>query len=142
MKLLSFTILALTSISVHSVEFSSCIDKNGKSHFTNLPDSSLNSNCELKEDRYLTMLNQDYQNLHNEFKKYEPVEEEVELEESFIENLDDLSINSITNPVKDLLDPDKALEQLIQASEDRDDPFTRAMRSRSNAVDSIIKQGK
>ncbi len=140
MKLLSFTILALTSISVHSVEFSSCIDKNGESHFTNLPKSSLNSNCELKEDRYLTMLNQDYQNLHNEFKKYEPVEEDPEIIESLVDNFD-VSIAPIPKSVediKDLLDPDKALEQLMEATENRDDPYTRAMRGRSNAVDSII----
>ncbi len=142
MKLLSFTILALTSISVHSVEFSSCIDKNGETHFTNLPKTSLNSNCEIKEDRYLTMLNQDYQNLANEFKKYEPAKKVPETIGNRAENLG-VSIAPIPKSledIKDLMDPDKALEQLMEATEDRNDPYTRAMRGRSNAIDSIMNQ--
>ncbi len=138
MKLLSFTILILFSLSSYAVEFYRCIDDQGIVHFTNLPKSSLDSNCVVK-DRHTVMLNQDYSNLTNEFKKYETVVEETEkfkLEEM------DLSVDSMTQSVKDVFDPDKALEELILSTEDRDDPFTRAMRGRSNAVDDIIKQSK
>jgi hypothetical protein len=136
MKLLSFIILTLLSFSSYSVEFSRCIDDKGQVHIINLPKSNLGTDCKLKEDHYTVMLNQDYQNLSEEFKKYEVVKEEPE--ETFFEDTD-LSLNTISNPVKDILDPDKALEQLMDATEDRDDPFTRAMRGRSNAFEKVIE---
>jgi len=136
MKLLSFTILILFSLSSNAVEFYQCIDNKGLSHFTNLPKSSLDLNCVAK-DRHTIMLNQDYSNLADEFKKYETSVEEIE--EFELEEMD-LSFDSMTQSVKDVFDPDKALEELILSTEDRDDPFTRAMRGRSNAVDDIIKQ--
>jgi hypothetical protein len=139
MKLLLFTILLLFSFSTYSVEFSRCIDDKGKVHFTNLPLSSLDTNCAKKEDYYVIMLNQDYENLANEFKKYEEPDEVTD--NIFLDNVD-LSVNSLTQPVKDILDPDKALKQLMDATEDRDDPFTRAMRGRSKGLESIMQQDK
>ncbi len=138
MKILSFTILTLFSLSSYAVEFYRCIDDKGKVHLTNLDKSSLDSNCVAK-DRYALMLNQDYSNLADEFKKYETRVEEIE--EFELEEMD-LSVDSMTQSVKDVFDPDKAFDELMSATEDRDDPFTRAMRGRSKAVESLIEQNK
>jgi hypothetical protein len=139
MKLLSFTILLLFSFSTYSVEFTRCIDDKGHVHFTNMPKYNLDANCQQKKDHYVTMLSQDYENLANEFKKYEePEEVTVDI---FYDN-DELSVNSLTQPVKDILDPDKALKQLMESTEDRDDPFTRAIRGRSDGIEKIMEQAK
>jgi hypothetical protein len=139
MKLLYFTFLSLVSLSSYSVEFSRCIDDKGQVHFTNMPLSNLDSNCAQKVDHYVTMLNQDYENLANEFKKYEEPDDFID--DIFLEDVD-LSINSLTQPVKDILDPDKALEQLLESTEDRDDPVTRAFRGRSEGIERIMDQAK
>lgn len=138
MKLLSFIILILYSFTSYAVEFYRCIDDRGQVHFTNLPKSSLESNCTPK-DTYTLMLNQDYQNLANEFKKYEVSADEPE---DFELGEIDLSVDSMTKSVKDVFDPDKALEQLMQSTEDRDDPFTRAVRGRSKGIEGIMEQAK
>ncbi|MCZ6803906.1 MAG: DUF4124 domain-containing protein [Proteobacteria bacterium] len=126
MKLLSFTFLMVLSFTASAIEFYQCTDDKGKLHFTNLPKSSLDSNCGQISDQYSFMLNQDYLNLADEFKKYEVQEEEPDAEMLSFDSLDTL----------------KALEQLMQATEDRDDPFTRAMRGRSKAVEQLLKQAK
>ncbi|MEO1924972.1 MAG: DUF4124 domain-containing protein [Gammaproteobacteria bacterium] len=141
MKLLSFTILILFSYSSVAVEFYRCIDDKGQAHFTNLPKSSLDSNCAPK-DRYAMMLGQDYSNLENEFKQYEvKVDESEILEFNDIDStIDESSDKTITQSVKDVFDPDKAFDELMSATKDRDDVFTRAMRNRSKAVESIIEE--
>jgi uncharacterized protein DUF4124 len=134
MKLLSFTILILSSLSSYAVEFYRCIDDNGVAHFTNLPKSSLDSNCAAK-DRYSLMLDQDYSNLATEFNKYE-----VSIDETSEEI--ELSVDSMAQSVKNVFDPDKAFEELMSVTEDRDDAFTRAMRGRSKGVDDIMSQSR
>jgi hypothetical protein len=143
MKLLSFTILSIITFSSYSVEFHRCTDDKGKTHYTNLPISSLDFNCVAK-DHYTLLLEQDYQNLPNKFNQYE-VKLEENLEDSSIAfdiDKDNLSPDSIKNKVNDIFDPDKALEELMEATEDRDDAFTRAMRGRSEGIENIVNQGK
>lgn len=134
MKLLLFTILMMLSFSTSAVEFYQCIDDKGHPHFTNLPKSSLDSNCSLKTDHFSLMLNQDYLNLANEFKKYE-VNKEEELDEIM------LSLDSITQPVMDILDPDKALDELVDASlNKRENAATKLFKARSKAVEQILNE--
>ncbi len=150
MKLLSFTALLLISISSFAVEFHSCIDNNGQKHFTNLPKYSLDSNCSPK-DHYALMLNNDYQNLSVEHEKYEISEEDIVLfeEPESVTSKDskpfdlrdvDLSVETVKSKVQDILNPDKALEELMTTTEDRDDAFTRAMRGRAKGIQTIIDQ--
>ncbi len=143
MKLLSFTILMSFSLSSYAVEFNSCTDDKGHTHFTNLPKSSLDSNCAPK-NHYTVMLNQDYLNLSNEYAKYENFieKEDSSNSEPFELSKVDISPDRIKNKVKDILDPDKALEELIDATDDRDDAFTNAMRGRSKGIETIMEQGK
>jgi GTPase involved in cell partitioning and DNA repair len=88
------------------------------------------------------MLGQDYSNLENEFKQYEvKVDESEILEFNDIDStIDESSDKTITQSVKDVFDPDKAFDELMSATKDRDDVFTRAMRNRSKAVESIIEE--
>jgi hypothetical protein len=142
MKLLSFTILTFVSLSVSAIEFQSCIDNNGRKHFTNLEKNSLDSNC-LPKDHYKLMIREDYLNLENEYARHENYDDETEDSHISI-NLEkeNISPELIKNKVKDIFDPDKALEELIESTEDRDDFYTNAMRSRAKGIDNIIKQGE
>ena len=150
MKLLSFTALLFLSISSFSVEFHRCVDNNGQKHFTNLPKTSLDSNCSPK-DHYALMLNNDYQNLSVEHEKYEISEEDIVLfeEPESVTSKDskpfdlrdvDLSVETVKSKVQDILNPDKALEELMTTTENRDDAFTRAMRGRAKGIQTIIDQ--
>jgi len=131
MKLLLIIIPMILSFSTSAVEFYQCIDDKGQSHFTNLPESSLDSNCGQKADYYTIMLNQDYLNLANEFKKFEVKEEEFEEIR--------LSLDSITQPFMDILDPDKALDELVEASlNKRENAATKFFNARSKAVEQIL----
>jgi hypothetical protein len=143
MKLLSFTILSVITFSSYAVEFHSCTDSTGKTHFTNLPKSSLDSNCSQK-DHYSEMFNQDYQNLSIEYAKYGAKIEVDDLDDNSLSielSKIDISPDTVKNKVKDIFDPDKALDELMDTTEDRDDIFTRAMRGRGDGIQSIMDQG-
>ncbi len=143
MKLLSFTFLTCFSLSSNAIDFNSCTDASGTTHFTNLPSTSLGLDCKPK-DQYTVMLNQDYLNLDKEYSKYAKENSEVtgDNTQSFEISRTEISPDSVKNKIKDILNPDKALEELMEATEDRDDPYTRAMRSRSNGIENIINQGR
>lgn len=142
MKLLSFTILSLISFSSFAVEFHSCTDNKGQTHFTNLPKTSLDANC-APADHYSVMLNQDYQNLAYEYAKYEAISQQESKNKSGQYEISKIDISpfSVKNKVRDIFDPDKALDELMESTEDRDDFYTRAMRGRSNGIQTIIDQG-
>ncbi|NOG59398.1 MAG: DUF4124 domain-containing protein [Proteobacteria bacterium] len=133
--------LSILSFSLHAVEFHSCTDNNGQTHFTNLPLTSLNSNCTPK-DYYSEILNQDYQNLSNEYAKYDNHSEKEgdDTSELFEIGKIDISSGTLSNKVQDIFDPDKALQELMESTENRDDAFTRAMRGRAKGIQSIIDQ--
>jgi 3-methyladenine DNA glycosylase/8-oxoguanine DNA glycosylase len=138
----------MLSLSSHAIEFHSCKDDKGLTHYTNLPVSSVGQNCSPK-DRYTVMLNQDYVNLAKEYAKYQQNNQSVNSNNDaetdskpFELSKSELSPDAIKNKVKDIFDPDKALEELMDATEDRDDVFTRAMRGRSERIESIVNQGK
>lgn len=151
MKLLSFTILALISYSSSAVEFHRCIDDKGLTHYTNLPKSSLDNNC-AQQDHYALMFSQDYDNLHNTHQKYENNaldgavsfksngNNRVKYSKPFDLKPTDLSVESVTQKVQDILDPDKALEELMISTEDRDDVFTRAIRGRAKGIEGLLKE--
>lgn len=133
MKLLSFTILMFFSLSSNAVEFNSCTDDKGHTHFTNLPKSSLDSNC-APENHYTVMLNQDYLNLFNGYKKYVAAEKEPG-------NI--VSLESFSQPVKDILDPDKALDMLVDSSLKKDENAAKKFfKARTNAVEQILNEDK
>ncbi len=129
MKLLSFTILMMLSFSAYAVKFYQCIDDKGQAHFTNLPESSLDSNCEQKTDHFSIMLNQDYLNLANEFNKHKVKEDESD------------EIDSITQPVKDISDPDKALDELVDTSLNKpENAATKFFKARTKTVEQISNE--
>ncbi len=145
MKILSFIVLSYVSFSTFAIELYSCTDETGKTHYTNLPKNSLDSNCKAK-DQYAVMLQQDYDNLSHIYSKYESEAEQDDFYENtstepFQFSETDFSSDSIKNKVTDIFDADKALEELMEATEDRDDVFTRAIRGRTKGVKDIIEQG-
>ena len=141
MKILSITILTLLSFPSLAVELYSCTDDSGKTHYTNLPENSLDSNCHSK-DHYTVMLEQDYANLASIYQQYEVEEiEEVDKDTPLDLTTSDISPDAIKSKVSDIFDPDKALEELMEATEDRDDVFTRAMRGRSEGIKNVLEQG-
>jgi len=138
MKLLIIATLMIFSIPSYAIEFYQCIDKKGLQHFTNLPASSLDSNCKQKTDRYSYLINQDYSNLENKLKNYS---ESLETQEQFDDAL--LSIDNFIEPVKSILDPDKALEQLVENATNKDENMaTEFFNARSKAIESILSEEK
>ena len=130
MKILSFVILSTFSFSAFSIELYSCEDESGKTHYTNLPESSLGVDCKPK-DHHAVLLQQDYDNLSNIHAKYEGLKIN-----------DEESLDSIKNEIQDVFDADKAFVELMEATEDRDDAFTRAIRGRTSQMKDAIDQTK
>lgn len=144
MKILSFIVLSYFPFSTFAIELYSCTDETGKTHYTNLSKNSLDSSCKLK-DHYAVMLKQDYDNLTHIYSKYESEAEQDDFDantstEPFQLSEVDISPDSIKNNVTDVFDADKALEQLMESTEDRDDVFTRAILGRTKGVKDIIEQ--
>lgn len=99
-----------------------------------MPKSSLDANCRQKTDQYAVMLEQDYLALSNKFKQYEIIDEPDDFEDM----LDD-----ITKPVLDLLDADKALDELLDNTKTkRNSEASKFFRARSDAVESILSEEK
>lgn len=138
MKVLIFAVLLFSSIQIYAVEFHQCIDKKGQQHFTNLPAESLDLYCNQKTDRYSYLINQDYSNLENKLKNYiEPVEAQIQTNDSLI------TTENFIDPIKDILDSDKALEQLLETSTKTDENMaTEFFNARSNAIESVLSQEK
>jgi hypothetical protein len=139
MKILSFAVLCCVSLPTFAIELYSCTDGAGKTHYTNLPQNSLGSDCKPK-DHYAVMLQQDYDNLRHIHAKLESNEDNSS--EPFKLSEVDISPDSIKNKVSDIFDADKAFDELMEATEDRDDIFTRAMRGRSQGINNVLGQGK
>ncbi|GJM06068.1 MAG: hypothetical protein DHS20C09_20640 [marine bacterium B5-7] len=140
MKILFIVLSVLFSSQSYAVEFYQCIDQKGHKHFTNLSADSLDSNCQPKTDRYSYLLGQDYSNLEHKLENYTQIFETQELER---EQTGDSAITSksFIDPVKDLFDSDKALEQLLEASNKREKNMaTEFFDARSNAVESVLSQ--
>ena len=130
MKYLIFTSLFFFSITAHAIEFYRCTDTNGKDYFTNLPASSLDANCQQKNDHFVVLLEQDYLNLSNEFKKYEAVEEETPLESI---------IDKVGLPSADILDAEFALEELLEnTKEKRNSEVSKFFRARTRAIETVL----
>ena len=124
----------MCSIPVYAIEFYQCIDSEGQSHFTNLPKSTLDSDCRPKNDQYMVMLNQDYQNLENEFLKYETSEEETF-------DILDVTLDSASKSISELFDADMALEELLENTQDKRNNFaTDFFKARTEAVESILSE--
>lgn len=139
MKLLLIGLLTLiTTYNAYAVEFSSCKDNKGQLHFTNLPATSLSSDCSHKNDQYAIMLNEDYANLVYEFEKYKNT---AELDEQNNNQL--TQIESFINSAKELMNPDIALDQLLETSSKTEDSLPGTFFNvRSKAVESILSEGK
>ena len=129
MKIKVFVCLLSFSISSSAVEFYRCIDSDGKQHFTNMPESSLNKDCKQNKDHYAVMLEQDYSNLDKEFEKYMAIHEE-ELQANNVINDETINIGDVElkKPGLHIFDPDAAYDELIETTTERDDPITRFLR--------------
>jgi hypothetical protein len=134
MKYLIFINLILFSLSSYAIEFYRCSDASGKVHLTTMPKSSLDANCKQKSDQYAVMLEQDYLNLSNRFKKYEIIKEPDDIE---------FTLENFTKPVMELLDADKALDELLENTKTkRNSEVSKFFRARSDAVESILSEEK
>lgn len=138
MKLLVISTLMIFSIQSYAIEFNLCVDEKGQQHYTNLPAASLDSNCKQKIDRYSYLIEQDYSNLEHRLKNYtEPAEVQGQSDDAL------LTIENVIDPIKDLLDPDKALKQLLETSTNKDaNMATEFFNARSNAIESVLSQEK
>lgn len=139
MKILSFAALCCISLPSFAVELSSCTDASGKTHYTNLPQNSLGPDCKSK-DHYAVILQQDYENLRNIYSKLEADENSFSSEPFKLSEVD-ISPDSVKSKVSDIFNADKAFDELMEATEDRDDIFTRAIRGRTQGIKNVLEQG-
>lgn len=100
MKFLPLLALWVIAFPAYSVEFYKCVDTDGKSHFTNLPRNSLDRNCVQKTNLYALMLDEDYQNLNMESRKYEQGDN------------DESQLEEIKQQLDGMVEPDKSDELL------------------------------
>ena len=115
----------------YALEFNRCMDENGDVHYTNLPLSTLDANCKQRVDYYSLRLNRDYRQLRNSLKNPARVQS-IETKPGIIEQVSDAMEN--------VLDADKALEQLLENTRDaRENPASRFFRARTEAVGEILK---
>ena len=133
MKILLYLSFILFSTASYSIEFYRCTDTYGKIHLTNMPKSSLDSNCRQKTDYHSVFLEEDYSNLAEEYKKYEITKkEEIDTE-----------LEIIAKPISDIIDSDKALEKLLDnANENKDSEATKLFKARTEAVESTLSEDK
>ena len=130
MNLLLFTVLFMFSFSTHALDFHKCIDADGQSHFTNLPESSLDANCSQKTDRFSVLLHRDYLNLGNEFKKY-----------AIEENLPDenkATVETGKSPVDVILKPDKAIKPVEPSLNKAENAATNDFKSNRKVLEQLL----
>ncbi len=138
MKLLLIVFLYSYAVSAHAVEFSQCVDDRGHQHFTTLPAASLDNNCKPKTNYHAYMLNQDYTSLENNLNLYSNIEL---TEEETSEPLS--TVDAIKSKVSDLLDPEQALNELVESVNNRDEnAATKFFNARSKAVETILSVDK
>lgn len=136
MKIIIFISLLFLSTAAYSVEFYRCLDASGKVHLTTMPKSSLDANCRQKTDHFAALLQQDYLNLSNEFKKYEvTVEDDTSGNQPSEFSIGDTKFKI---PGKHIFDSDAAYEELMETTSKRDDPITNFFRARTDTIESIL----
>lgn len=124
-----FISLLFISFSSYSVEFYKCVDEKGQIQYSNIKGPKQGTQCIKNEDYYSILLNQDYQNLSNEFKKYEP---QSDAEPDFGDT--DLNLNS--KPMPGNINPDKALDALVDNSRKQpENTTTNSLKSPANAIE-------
>lgn len=111
MKILVITSLFLFATNIAAIEFYKCTDEKGQVHFSNLSADTLDSNCNPEDDRYALMLQEDYSNLEIEFNKYNSDLTKIENDDESL-----LQIDSLIHTTKNLMDSDKALDELLENS--------------------------
>ncbi len=126
-------LVLLFSPLVQALEFNRCIDANGVAHYTNLPLSTLDGNCRQKMDPQNMYLRYDYQRLQRDVDNRLPDSTEIIGNEG-------ITVDGVVNAVTDALDADKALESLLQNTQEaRANPASEFFRARTEAVRKILE---
>ncbi len=136
--------LAMALSNVHAIEFTQCIDSNGNRHISNLNPETLDKDCQPVKDYHDMLLHQDYQNLDQQIANYaQAAEEEAENDESLVARAQDSIKNLLPPSINDLLDPDKALEQLLENTREQpQNSATKLFKARSDAVEKVMETEK
>ncbi len=133
MKANIIILLVLFSPLAQALEFNRCVDGNGVAHYTNLPLSTLDANCRQKLDPQNIYLRYDYQRLQRNMDNRLSESTEIVGDE-------DNAVDRVVNAVSDALDADKALESLLENTQEaRANPATEFFRARTEAVRKILE---
>ena len=136
MKVITAALFFSLPVPIHAIEFNRCVDSEGVAHFTNVAPEKLDKNCK-QPSFYQLQLENDYlqidQNILAMQRQPEVTEETPELE------LSDVSVDESSNTINQLFDPDKALEQLLENTQESEpNAATKMFRARSDAVEKIM----
>lgn len=114
--LLATAIFASTTVPVYALEFHVCTDVNGVRHISNQAEF-FNKDCSIRDDIYLQVLRKQHADLQSRY-----AQSEIPLETS---QTDARANSKITERMTELLDHDKALDEMHERQQQRrsDVPF-------------------
>lgn len=115
-SILTIVTLASTAMPVYALEFHVCTDTNGVRHISNHAEF-FKPDCSIRDDVYLQVLRKQHANLHSRY-----TQTEIPLETS---QTDTRAKSKMTERVTELLDHDKALDEMPERQQQRrgDVPF-------------------
>lgn len=115
-SLLATAIFASTTVPVYALEFHVCTDANGVRHISNHAEF-FNKDCTIRDDVYLQVLRKQHADLQTRFTQTEIPLETLQSDAN--------AKSKITERMTELLDHDKALDEMLERQQQRrgDVPF-------------------
>src|SRR5690606_17350247 len=115
-SLLATAIFASTTVPVHALEFHVCTDASGVRHISNHAEF-FNKDCTIRDDVYLQVLRKQHADLQTRFTQTEIPLETLQSDAN--------AKSKITERMTELLDHDKALDEMLERQQQRrgDVPF-------------------
>lgn len=114
--MLATAIFASTTVPVYALEFHVCTDANGVRHISNHAEF-FNKDCTIRDDVYLQVLRKQHADLQTRFTQTEIPLETLQSDAN--------AKSKITERMTELLDHDKALDEMLERQQQRrgDVPF-------------------
>jgi hypothetical protein len=115
-SILTIVTLVSTALPVYALEFYVCTDANGIRHISNHAEF-FNKDCTIRDDVYLQVIRKQHANLQSRYTQTEMPLETIQP--------DTRGKNKITERMTELLDHDKALDEMLERQQQRrsDVPF-------------------
>ena len=118
-----------------STTFNICIKPNGERLIFNIPKEAINKDCTTKENYRDYLLSNNYKNMHK--KNSKALLPEIQVVGQKAREL----FKEVQKKIGDMLDVDKALDNLTENSENKDDALSRFL-NRPKLMDDLLRELK